>query len=205
MDFSIKTIDAKTSIAAVKIGCLVVGVFENRKLSAAAASIDKNGAITAALKSGDLSGKPGTTLLLRGLQGIAAERVLLVGLGDDESIKDKHFTQAAQALVRVFGTLGGNDALLALPLNQIKQRDLAWAIGNLVLTARDNLYRSDSQKSKKEPAPTGVKKIAFALSKTDSTSGKQALSDSIALANGVELTKDLGNLSANVCTPTYLG
>ena len=97
MDFSIKTIDAKTSIAAVKTGCLVVGVFENRKLSAAAASIDKNGAITAALKSGDLSGKPGTTLLLRGLQGIAAERVLLVGLGDDESIKDKHFTQAAQA------------------------------------------------------------------------------------------------------------
>ncbi|MDB5988832.1 MAG: leucyl aminopeptidase [Herbaspirillum sp.] len=204
MDFSIKTIDAKTSIAAVKTACLVVGVFENRKLSAAAASIDKNGAITAVLKSGDLSGKPGATLLLRGLPGVAAERVLLVGLGDDESIKDKHFTQAAQALVRVFGTLGGNDALLALPLNQVKQRDLAWAIGNLVLTARDNLYRSDSQKSKKDPAPTGVKKIAFALSKTDSASGKQALSDSIALANGIELTKDLGNLSANVCTPTYL-
>jgi leucyl aminopeptidase len=204
MDFSIKTIDAKTSIAAVKTGCLVVGVFENRKLSAAAASIDKNGVITAALKSGDLSGKPGTTLLLRGLPGVTAERVLLVGLGDDESIKDKHFTQAAQAIARVFGTLGGNDALLALPLNQVKQRDLAWAIGNTVLTARDNLYRSDSQKSKKDPAPTGVKKIAFALSNTDSASGKHALSDSIALANGMELTKDLGNLSANVCTPTYL-
>ncbi|HEY4316845.1 MAG TPA: leucyl aminopeptidase [Herbaspirillum sp.] len=204
MDFSIKTIDAKTSIATVKTGCLVVGVFENRKLSAAAASVDKNGAITAALKSGDLSGKPGSTLLLRGLQGVVAERILLVGLGDDESIKDKHFTQAAQAIARVFGTLGGNDALLALPLNQIKQRDLAWAIGNVILTARDNLYRSDAQKSKKEPAPTGVRKIAFALSNTDSAAGKHAVAEGVALANGIELTKDLGNLSANVCTPTYL-
>ena len=204
MDFSIKTIDAKTSIATAKTGCLVLGIFENRKLSAAAASVDKNGAITAALKSGDLSGKPGSTLLLRGLPGIAAERVLLVGLGDDESIKDKNFTQAAQAIVRVFGTLGGNDALLALPLNQIMQRDLAWAIGNIILTARDALYRSDSQKSKKDPAPTGVRKIAFALSNTDSAAGKQAVAEGVALANGIELTKDLGNLSANVCTPTYL-
>ncbi|RXZ33330.1 leucyl aminopeptidase [Oxalobacteraceae bacterium CAVE-383] len=204
MDFSIKTIDAKTSIAAVKTGCLVVGVFENRKLSAAAASLDKNGAITAVLKSGDLSGKPGTTLLLRGLKDVVAERILLVGLGDDESIKEKSFTQAVQAIVRVFGTLGGSDALLALPLNQIKQRDLSWAIGNVILNARENLYRADSQKSKKEPAPTGVRKIAFALSNTDSSAGKHAVAEGVALANGIELTKDLGNLSANVCTPTYL-
>jgi leucyl aminopeptidase len=204
MDFSIKTIDAKTSIATIKTGCLVVGVFENRKLSAAAAVIDKNGAITAALKSGDLSGKPGATLLLRGLQGVAAERVLLVGLGDDESIKDKHFTQTAQAIARVFGTLGGSDALLALPLNQVKQRDLAWAVGNVVLAARESLYRSDSQKSKKDPAPGGVRKIAFALSNTDSAAGKQALHESTALANGIDLTKELGNLPGNICTPTYL-
>ena len=204
MDFSIKTIDAKTSIATVKTGCLVVGVFEGRKLSAAAAAVDKTGAITAALKSGDLTSKPGTTLLLRGLQDVAAERVLLVGLGDEESIKDKHFTQAAQAIVRVFGTLGGNDALLALPLNQVKQRDLAWAIGNIVLSARENMYRSDSQKSKKDPAPAGIKKIAFALSSTDSAAGKHALQESTSIANGVELAKELGNLPGNICTPTYL-
>ncbi|MDB5774909.1 MAG: leucyl aminopeptidase [Herbaspirillum sp.] len=204
MDFSIKTIDAKTSIATVKTGCLVVGIFENRKLSAAAAAIDKTGAVTAILKTGDLSGKPGSTLLLRGLQGVAADRVLLVGLGDSEDIKDKHFNQTVQAIVRVFGTLGGNDALLALPLNQVKQRDLGWAIGNVVQSARDQLYRSDAQKSKKDPAPAGVKKIAFALSSTDTASGKQALLEHVAIANGVELSKELGNLSGNVCTPTYL-
>lgn len=36
MDFSIKTIDAKNTLAQGKTGCVAVGVFENRKLSAAA-------------------------------------------------------------------------------------------------------------------------------------------------------------------------
>jgi leucyl aminopeptidase len=61
VDFSIKTIDAKsasTAYKAVKTACIVVGVFENKKLSAAAANLDKQGVIAAALKSGDISGKP---------------------------------------------------------------------------------------------------------------------------------------------------
>ena len=32
MDFSIKTFDAKTTIIAVKTGCIAVGVYENKKL-----------------------------------------------------------------------------------------------------------------------------------------------------------------------------
>ena len=75
MDFSIKAFDAKNSIVAAKTGCVAVGVFENKKLSQAAKSLDVNGDITAALKSGDITGKAGTTLLLRGLKGAAAERV----------------------------------------------------------------------------------------------------------------------------------
>ena len=81
MDFSIKALDAKNTIASAKSGCIVVGVFENKKLSKAAKALDGAGEITAALKSGDITGKAGTTLLLRGLKGAAAERVLLVGLG----------------------------------------------------------------------------------------------------------------------------
>jgi hypothetical protein len=86
MDFSTKTLDAKNAVTAVKTGALVVGIYENRKLSKAAGALDKLGAISAALKSGDISGKPGSTLLLRGVTGIAAERIVLLGLGADEEI-----------------------------------------------------------------------------------------------------------------------
>lgn len=204
MDFSIKTLDAKTSVSAAKTGALVVGVFENRKLSQAAQALDKTGAITHVLKSGDITGKPGSTLLLRELSGVAAERVLLVGLGGDDEMTDKSFSSAMQAVVRVLGTVGTNEALLALPLDNIKGRDAAWAIRTLVLAARDNNYRSDAMKSKKDPAPAGVRKIAVAASAASAPVAKTALAEAVALANGMELSKDLANLPGNICTPGYL-
>jgi leucyl aminopeptidase len=59
-------------------------------------------------------------------------------------------------------------------------------------------------KSKKEPALQGVKKIIFAIAAEAAAEAKTAVAQSVALANGMDLTKDLGNLPPNVCTPTYL-
>ncbi|WP_377703877.1 leucyl aminopeptidase [Pseudoduganella sp. UC29_71] len=202
MDFSIKAFDAKNTIASAKTGCMAVAVFENKKLSQAAKALDSAGEITAALKSGDITGKPGTALLLRGLKGAAAERVLLIGLGADDAVSEKSFASGVQAAVKAFSTLGAADAIIALPLEEVKERDAAWAIRCVVQAGRESIYRTDSQKSKKDPAPAGVKKVALAVA--NSAANKLALSQAIAIANGMELTKDLGNLSANVCTPTYL-
>jgi len=69
--------------AAVRSGCIVLGVFAGRELSAAARSVDRasQGYLSRILKHGDLEGRLGSTLLLHGVPGTAAERVLLVGLG----------------------------------------------------------------------------------------------------------------------------
>ncbi len=202
MDFSIKAFDTKNTLASAKTGCVAVAVFENKKLSQAAQALDTAGEITAALKSGDITGKAGTTLLLRGLKGASTERVLLVGLGNADSVGEKAFTSGVQAAVKVFATLGAADAIIALPMAEVKERDANWAIRTVVLAARDGAYRTDAQKSKKDPAAAGVKKIALAV--TSNAATKAALAQAIAIANGMQLTKDLGNLSANVCTPTYL-
>src|SRR3954465_5833764 len=97
MDFSIKAFDTKNTLAAAKSGCIAVAVFENKKLSQAAKALDQGGDITAALKSGDISGKAGSTLLLRGVNKGQAARVLLVGLGNDEAISEKSFMSGVQA------------------------------------------------------------------------------------------------------------
>ncbi|HEY0846782.1 MAG TPA: leucyl aminopeptidase [Noviherbaspirillum sp.] len=204
MDFSIKPIDAKTGLAGVKTGCIAVAVFENKKLSQAARELDGKGEITAALKSGDITGKSGTTLLLRGINGAAAERVLLVGLGTDESITEKNFVSAVQAIARVFSTLGANDGVIALPVEDVKDRDADWAVRASVLALREAAYRYDITKSKKEPAPNGVKKVAFHLAGPVAGAARNAVAEAIAVAHGVELTKELGNLPSNICTPTYL-
>lgn len=203
MDFSIKTFDAKSTVNATKTGCLVVGVFENKKLSASATALNSKGEVAAALKSGDISGKAGSSLLLRSLDGAAAERVLLVGLGSDEkSVSEKAYLQAINAAAKVLSGLGAGDALIDLPLPA--ERDLAWAIRSTVLAFHESVFRCDAMKSKKDPATNGVKKVAFVAPAKEATAAKLALAQSIALANGMNLTKELGNLPPNVCTPSYL-
>ncbi|MFS2007401.1 leucyl aminopeptidase [Duganella sp. CT11-25] len=202
MDFSIKAFDTKNTIASAKTGVVAVAVFENKKLSQAAKALDGSGEITAALKSGDITGKAGTTLLLRGVKGASAERVLLVGLGNDEAVSEKSFSSGVTAALKAFSALGTSDAIIALPMTEVKERDVNWAIRSVVQSAHEGVFRTDGQKSKKDPAPAGVKKIALAVPNT--AAAKLALAQSVAIANGMDLTKELGNLSPNVCTPTYL-
>jgi leucyl aminopeptidase len=203
MDFSIKAFDTKNTLAAAKTGCVAVAVFENKKLSAAAKALDQNGDISAALKSGDISGKAGATLLLRGVAGTTAQRVLLVGMGADDTVSEKNFVSAVNATLKVFATLGAADAIIAFPVEQVKERDLNWAVRTIVVAANEAQFRADRQKSKRDPAPAGVRKVAIATPAA-TPAIKAALAQSIAIANGMNLTRELGNLSPNVCTPTYL-
>ena len=203
MDFSIKAFDTKNTLAAAKSGCVAVAVFENKKLSEAAKALDLNGEISAAVKSGDISGKPGSTLLLRGVGGVTAARVLLVGIGADEAISEKNFAGAVTAALKTFASLGAQDAIIAFPLENVKARDLNWALNGIVIAANEAEFRTDAQKSKKDPAPTGVRKLVIAVPQT-TPQLKAVLAQAQAIANGMNLTKELGNLSPNVCTPTYL-
>ncbi len=203
MDFSTKAFNTKNAIAQHKTGCAVVAVYENGKLSAQAKALDDKGFISAAIKGGDISGKAGSTLLLQ-CPGAAIQRVLLVGLGSEDNVSDRNFTAASQAIARVLATLGANDALLALPLDGIKGRDAEWALRAQVLALRESVYRADGLKSKKDESKTGVRKIAFAVDTAAQAAAKTTVAQAVALANGMDLTKTLGNLPPNICTPTYL-
>jgi leucyl aminopeptidase len=203
VDFSIKTLDTKSTPNTIKTSCIVVGVFENKKLSPAAVQINSKGAIDAAFKSGDITGKIGSSLVLRNLSEIAADRVLLVGLGEDQDkVSEKAFITAVQTAARSLNNLGAGDISIALPTAD--GRDTAWAIRQTVMAFNEAVFRTDTHKSKKDSIPANVKKIAFAVAANEAASAKIALAQSIALVNGLELTKDLGNLPANFCTPTHL-
>ena len=67
MDFSIKSLDAKSTVTSLKTACIVIGVFENKKLSPAATAFNKKNEIDALLKAGDITGKNGSSLLIQAL------------------------------------------------------------------------------------------------------------------------------------------
>src|SRR5687768_6081117 len=98
MEFSIKT----GSPGKQRTGCVVVGAFEGRKLATGASAIDSasGGYLTDVLARGDHEGKLGTTLMLHDVPKVAAERVLVVGLGREREFVESSYRVALAAVMK---------------------------------------------------------------------------------------------------------
>jgi len=203
VEFSIKAAQP----GRVKTGCAVVGVFEPRKLSTAAAQLDEaaRGHLSRVIKRGDMEGKAGTTLLVHDVPNIASERVLLVGLGRETDFGAKQYREALAASVRALATTGATDVETYLPSLEIEGRDAAWRAQQAATLAAESAYRFDAMKSRRDENGPRLKQLTLAvLEKSDVRKAETGLAHGAALAHGMALTKDLGNLPPNVCTPGYL-
>ena len=187
-----------------RTACLVLGIFDKRQLSEPAAQVDaaSGGALSAILTSGDLDGKIGQTLLLQSLPGVAAPRILLVGCGKASSFNDNQYRRAVRAAATALGRTAAKDAWLGLSLLDVSDRDAAWKIKQAVLACEDVVYRFEELKDKKAPAAK-LKKWLLAVT-ASSKALQSALASAVATAEGVALTKTLGNRPGNLCTPSDL-
>ncbi len=203
MEFSIKAFGPEKK----KAGCLVLGIWQGGSLTRAAQAADKagGGRISAVLRSGDLSGRGGSTLLLHSVAGIAAERVLLVGLGEQKEFAEAAFRDAVRAAAGALKNLGAADATIAFADLKVNGRDLAWNVRHAVSGIRETFYRSDALKTQKKSPPAKLSAVTLAIAGSSVPApAERALKEAVALADGMDLAKTLGNLPPNVCTPTYL-
>jgi leucyl aminopeptidase len=203
VEFSIK----QGSPEKLRNGCIVVGVYEGGKLGDSAQLLDNAAAhyISEIISRGDMTGKIASTLLLHKLPQIASERVLLLGLGKRNELEPNKFRDCMRAAMRALQATNAKDATLYLSEIAVKDRDSAWCLNQAVLAAYENIYRADSLKSKSEKDKTALRKIHFGQLKDKPSAALEAsLSQAVAVAQGMVLAKDLGNLPGNVCTPSYL-
>jgi len=187
--------------------CIVVGVFEAKKMTDSAKELDvlSEGYIKDILSQGDLEGKPNTTLLLHKVPNVQSKRVLLVGLGKEQEFKDSVFMATVQTVFRALGSTGITDCALFLTGLPVKGRDIAWKVTQIARLAVESNYRFDKLKSKPEENKKPLRKIVICLhDKEDLAAGETALNQGVAIAHGMSLAKDLGNLAPNICTPSYL-
>ena len=142
MEFTIKT----GSPAKSRTGILVLGAFADGVLPAPTAAVDAaaEGRISQLLKRGDLDDKAGSTLLLSGLDGSHAERVLLVSLGKQDEFGDKAYRDALAATAKVLAATAAKDAVVALADVALAQRALAWRLQQASRILADGAYRFDA-------------------------------------------------------------
>jgi leucyl aminopeptidase len=202
MEIKIKSGD----LASQKTPCLVLGVLDKRKLSAPAEAIDQaaGGYLRNVLGKGDLDGEAGRTLMLYGVPGVAAERLLLVGCGKPKDFNRTVYAKAIAAAVATLNQGHTSAALFTLAELRPEGADRYDALRDTVTVAMDKSYRFEQTKSEKKPAPPLKRVDLWVADKADAPTAELAARHGLAIAQGVALAKDLGNLPGNICTPSYL-
>ncbi len=190
-----------------RTACVVVGVFEPRRLSAVAERLDEvtGGYISNLIRRGDLEGKLGQTLLLHNVPNTLCDRVLLIGCGRERELNEVNYRKIIAKAASTLNDIGAMEAVCYLSELTIKGRDISWNLRQAVETVEDALYRFDQLKSKKDAARRPLRKLVLSVPRRrDLTAGEEAARIGQAVAHGIKLAKDLGNLPGNICTPGYL-
>ena len=130
--------------------CIAVGVYAGRKLSPAAAALDRasHGALAEVLDRGDMEGKLGATLLLYRVSGVAAERVLLVGLGAETGLHEREYRDAVRAAVKAAQETGAESATLCFTDIRVEVDAASHAL--LTTPGAGKWYRSSGAQSSQQ-------------------------------------------------------
>lgn len=203
MEFNIKSGSPEKQ----RVACVIVGVYETRKLTLAADLLDRisNGFVSDVIRRGDMEGKLGSTLILHSVPHALCDRVMLVGLGKEREFRAKEYREAIRASVKALALTSANEAVSYLSELPVKKHEVEWMVEQATVVTLDTLYRFDRFKSRMDEPVRGPRKLTLAVPRrSDLADGEKGLARGMAISAGMKLAKDLGNLPGNVCTPDYL-
>jgi leucyl aminopeptidase len=190
----------------IKTAALAIGIFEDEKLPSSADIIDRasNRALRDVVKT-EFRGKLGSVLTLRNLPGISAERVILVGLGKQSDYSARAHATAEQSFVSACVNANLEEAVSTLSAMDIADVGIQAKTRAAAIAAGAATYRYDATygASKQDDQPK-LKKIVHVVERDDNEAAELGLREGAAIAKGMDLTRTLGNLPGNICTPTYL-
>ncbi|MEO6906795.1 MAG: M17 family peptidase N-terminal domain-containing protein, partial [Abditibacteriaceae bacterium] len=108
---------SQTPLTSLETPCLVLPIWQDEALSVSAASINDalNGMIDAAIKEDGFDAKLGTTKVLFTASAIAAQRVILLGIGKRDKFSESAFTLAAAKAARAARQIKRDAFALVLP------------------------------------------------------------------------------------------
>lgn len=173
--------------------CLVVGVFSNTTQNALISALDPAKCkLISQLAS--LSREKGDVTWHIDLDGT---KLLILHCGDatdyDEKNLEKHLKTISATLIanRI------QTAVISFP--QLPARSPDWQLQHMLLKIDACLYQMLDFKTQK-PQVNSVKSVTLYLPGANNV----IINNAKAIAAGIKLTRDLANMPANICTPTFL-
>jgi leucyl aminopeptidase len=152
---------------------------------------------------GDFSGKMGETALLYPKGAIAAERLLLIGLGERDSFTREKLRRTAATVARKARSLKLDEAAFVLPTPEGSDVEEAASAAAEGVTL--GLYRFTRHKSGNDENTTDLASLDLILDdSSDQEAASRGADTGSKLAGAAILARNLANEPSNVATPEYL-
>ena len=203
MEFGVKSGSPEKQRSA----CIVVGVFEPRRLTTVAEQLDQisDGYISNLIRRGDLEGKAGQMLLLHHVPNVLSERVLLVGCGKERELNERQYKQIVAKTIQTLNETGSMEAVSFLTELHVKGRDIYWKVRQAVEAANESVYSFLQLKTKKGEPRRPLRKMVFNVpTRKDLHLAERAIEHAAAVSKGVKIAKDVSNMPPNICNAKYL-
>jgi len=203
MDYQVKS----EFVENLEASCVIVGFFSKRKLTPTAEALDArlHGLLANLLKRDDLSGKPGDVLVIgnTGIEGI--ERVIAVGFGKKEEVTVASYRKTLATAARAVLGTPAKQVVTALHEVGVKGQDASWTVRQFIEILETSAYKFSELKTDPPVTKSKVSRVNFLVSgKGDSEVLQKGLREGKAIAAGMNIARELGNLPGNICTPSYL-
>jgi len=199
--------DAKTGASATqKTACLILPLYSSGPLPSSTKAMDKatHGLISELVSSGDIDGKSGSTLLVKPPANTSCQRIMLVGFGDKEKFGRKQYRKALQAAFAALRKTNHADAVSYLNAEAVKGTDHYRRARISIEVWHSGAYRFTATKSKPAKKSTALKSLHLAAAPAHAKQVRLGIKHGNAIGEGVSVSREVGNLPANVCTPSYL-
>lgn len=179
---------------------VVIAVSDSLKLGTQGASIDKKtkGAITRAIKGSNFKGKSGQSLPVNGVQGIAGDRVIIMGLGKESDLNALAYQNLGAKIVASANASGTKS--VEVIIDSAKKVKPAEAIASVAYGVRLRSYYFGKYFTKKKVDEKPSLASANFVVKDDKAA-KKIYAEFDKIADGVDLTRDVVTEPANVLYP----
>lgn len=159
--------------------------------------------ITKLQESGDIQKKLGSSVTINYPNGLEAQRLLIVSSGS-EILNEQMFLSLAKTIGLKLKDLPVKDAIIALQNINVSGRNDVWQAQKISQVLGEQSYYSDSLKTIAK-TNCSLKKVLLAVSSDQKLKEiKDACKLGLSVSKGMNLSKYLGDLPGNICTPSFL-
>ena len=141
--------------------------------------------------------KLANTLMLGNVEGYKSRRVLVVGLGELPLTK-KNFIKALKSLSSAMSNSKVKNVVI--PSVEVEGADESWIQISVARVLKNESYKVNKVGIKEEKSDI----LLEAVNIYSKNNGASEIQKGVAIANGMALTRELGDLPPNICTPTYI-